>query len=76
MVSFIDQHQSEYGVEPICALLPIASSTYRDFPTPEPPQSMTESLSGQSALIAEIVSDGVHDIVLIISVQSFDRLVN
>jgi len=26
---------------------------------------MTESLSGQSALIAEIASDGVHDIVLI-----------
>jgi hypothetical protein len=27
---------------------------------------MTESLSGQSALMAEIASDGVHDIVLII----------
>jgi hypothetical protein len=27
---------------------------------------MTESLSGQGALIAEIASDGVHDIVLII----------
>jgi len=28
MVSFIDQHRSEYGVEPICAQLPIAPSTY------------------------------------------------
>jgi putative transposase len=28
MISFIDQHRSEYGVEPICAQLPIAPSTY------------------------------------------------
>ena len=28
MVSFIDQHRSIYGVEPICAVLPIAPSTY------------------------------------------------
>ena len=28
MVSFIDQHRGEYGVEPICAQLPIAPSTY------------------------------------------------
>jgi transposase InsO family protein len=28
MVSFIDQHREVYGVEPICAVLPIAPSTY------------------------------------------------
>ena len=28
MVSFIDEHRAEYGVEPICAQLPIAPSTY------------------------------------------------
>jgi transposase InsO family protein len=28
MVSFIDQHRDEYGVEPICELLPIAPATY------------------------------------------------
>lgn len=28
MVAFIDQYRSRYGVEPICAVLPIASSTY------------------------------------------------
>jgi putative transposase len=28
MVAFIDAHRSEYGVEPICAELPIAPSTY------------------------------------------------
>jgi len=28
MVSFIDEHREEHGVEPICAVLPIAPSTY------------------------------------------------
>lgn len=28
MVSFIDEHRSLYGGEPICAQLPIAPSTY------------------------------------------------
>jgi transposase InsO family protein len=28
MVEFIDKYRSEYGVEPICAVLPIAPSTY------------------------------------------------
>ena len=28
MVTFIDDHRAEYGVEPICAVLPIAPSTY------------------------------------------------
>ncbi len=30
MVEYIDQHREVYGVEPICAVLPIASSTYYD----------------------------------------------
>jgi transposase InsO family protein len=28
MVSFIDQHRAEFGVEPICKQLPIAPATY------------------------------------------------
>ncbi len=28
MVAFIDDHREEYGVEPICEVLPIAPSTY------------------------------------------------
>jgi putative transposase len=28
MVSFIDENRAEYGVEPICGVLPIAPSTY------------------------------------------------
>jgi transposase InsO family protein len=31
MVAFIDQNRSEHGVEPICAQLPIAPSTYYEF---------------------------------------------
>jgi putative transposase len=30
MVSFIDDHRGGYGVEPICAVLPIAPSTYHE----------------------------------------------
>ncbi len=28
MIGFIDLHRAEYGVEPICRILPIAPSTY------------------------------------------------
>jgi len=28
MVNFVEEHRGEYGVEPICAMLPIAPSTY------------------------------------------------
>jgi hypothetical protein len=28
MVALIDQHRDSYGVEPICAVLPFAPSTY------------------------------------------------
>ncbi len=28
MMTFIDEHREDYGVEPICAVLPIAPSTY------------------------------------------------
>jgi len=30
MISFIDEHRSVFGVEPICKLLPIAPSTYHE----------------------------------------------
>ena len=28
MVDFIEEHRGEHGVEPICAMLPIAPATY------------------------------------------------
>ena len=30
MVAFIDDHQGDHGIEPICAVLPIAPSTYHE----------------------------------------------
>ncbi len=30
MIGFIDDHRQTYGVEPICRVLPIAPSTYRE----------------------------------------------
>jgi transposase InsO family protein len=30
MIAFIDEHHQEYGIEPICRVLPIAPSTYHD----------------------------------------------
>ena len=30
MIAFIDDHREAYGVEPICKVLPIAPSTYRE----------------------------------------------
>ena len=30
MIKYIDTHRGEFGVEPICQLLPIAPSTYYD----------------------------------------------
>ena len=32
MIAFIDDHRGEHGVEPICAVLPIATSTYQSMP--------------------------------------------
>ena len=28
MVDFVEEHRDEYGVEPICDMLPIAPATY------------------------------------------------
>jgi putative transposase len=28
MIAYIDRHKDRFGVEPICRVLPIASSTY------------------------------------------------
>jgi transposase InsO family protein len=30
MIAFVDEHRGEYGVEPICRVLPIAPSSYRE----------------------------------------------
>jgi transposase InsO family protein len=49
MVAFIDAHRGAYGVEPICAVLPIAPSTYyeakarQDDPTREPARTQRDA---------------------------------
>jgi len=48
MVSFIDEHRGEHGVEPICKLLPIAPSTYYEHkaretdPSRLPPRALSD----------------------------------
>ncbi len=49
MLSFIDQHRQDYGVEPICKVLPIAPSTYYEHKAREadpkrlPPRSQRDA---------------------------------
>jgi putative transposase len=49
MVSFIDDNRAEHGVEPICAQLPIAPSTYYEHkareadPTRQPPRAQRDA---------------------------------
>lgn len=35
MMAFIDQHRGRFGVEPLCAVLPISSSSYYDYKSRE-----------------------------------------
>ena len=46
MAVFIDEHRGSYGVEPICAVLPIAPSTYYALKRCEADPSL-RSLRGQ-----------------------------
>ena len=50
MVAFIDAHREEYGVEPICAVLPIAPSTY--YLHKQPGGSSSESAGRMTAGVA------------------------
>ena len=43
MTAYIDEHRAEFGVEPICALLPIAPSTY--YAATSRPVSKRETIS-------------------------------
>ena len=54
MVRFIDQHRDSYGVEPICAELPIAPSTYYEYKARE---ADPERLPARHRRDAEMVID-------------------
>ncbi len=55
IVSFIDEHRAEYGVEPICAQLPIAPSTYYEQKSREAePTRLPKRAQRDSVLASEI----------------------
>lgn len=55
MVAFLDQHRDAYGVEPICAVLPIAPSTYfRHKAQQADPMTRSARAQRDDALRAEI----------------------
>ena len=55
MVSFIDAHRDAYGVESICAQLPIAPSTYYEYKAREAqPERLPPRLRRDRALLPEI----------------------
>ena len=55
MVSFIDAHRAEYGVEPICRQLPIAPSTYYEYKARQAdPGRLPPRLRRDIALMGEI----------------------
>jgi putative transposase len=55
MVSFIDEHRDEYGVEPICDQLPIAPSTFYDHQAKRTgPERRSERAKRDDALCLDI----------------------
>jgi putative transposase len=56
MVTFIDDHRQAYGVEPICAVLPIAPSTYYEHKARErDPARRPARAQRDAALVPEIL---------------------
>ena len=53
MVSFIDEHRDQYGVEPICRELPIAPSTYYESKAREADRSRVPARAHRDAHLCE-----------------------
>ncbi len=53
MVAFIDDHRGEYGVEPICAMLPIAPSTFYDFKRKQEDPTLRSERAKRDELLCE-----------------------
>ena len=53
MVAFIDDHRAAYGVEPICAVLPIAPSTYYKAKAREADPSRLPARATRDAVLRE-----------------------
>ena len=55
MINFIDDHRVDYGVEPICRVLPIAPSTYYDHDAKRrDPEKMSERAKQDEMLNQEV----------------------
>jgi len=55
MASFIDEHRAEYGVEPICSLLPIAPSTFYDHQAKQvDPERRSQRAKRDDGLVVDI----------------------
>ncbi len=55
MIAFINDHRGVYGVEPICRVLPIAPSTYRDHAAKRAdPEKLSARAKRDAALLPEI----------------------
>ncbi len=55
MVSFIDEHREEHGVEPICRRLPIAPSTYHEQKAREVDPSRLSKRAKRDATLREAI---------------------
>src|SRR5262249_7726418 len=55
MVTFIDQHRTPYGVEPICRLLPIAPSTYYRYKVQQRDPTKRSARAQQDAVLRAII---------------------
>jgi putative transposase len=56
MTAFVDEHRDVYGVEPICAMLPIASSTYHEQKAREAdPSRLPERVQRDAVLCDEVM---------------------
>jgi putative transposase len=55
MIGFIDDHRNEYGVEPICRVLPIAPSTYHEHAAQRrDPERMSERAKRDAVLQVQV----------------------
>jgi putative transposase len=52
MIAFIDDHRQEYGVEPMCRVLPIAPSTYHMHAAPRRDSSLRSKRAQRDAAMS------------------------
>jgi transposase InsO family protein len=61
MTSFIDEHRDSYGVEPICAVLPIAPSTYYEQKVRQADPSRLPERARRDAVLCEEIERVWHE---------------